>query len=148
MKYSSSGRDDFSWTRTENDYYKALLKVVFSPLPIESPFLWLTFMWLCWEVLGYVWTPCEFLVKPGNLWFFICQNTRKVCKVLSIWESSCIAAEVLWAICKYLGSHLILLGSIFSILMNFLLVICMPPTEINVYAMSSVKECMLWDFQV
>lgn len=58
----------------------------------------LTFMWLCWKVLGCVWTACEFLVEPGNPWFFICQNTGKVCKVLSIWESSCIAAEVMWAI--------------------------------------------------
>lgn len=70
-----------------------------SPSSFQSPSLVyvprFTFMWLRWKVLGCVWTACEFLDELGNPWFFICQNTGKVCKVLSIWESSCIAAEVI-----------------------------------------------------
>lgn len=34
MKYSNPGRDEFSLTSTEEDYYKALLKVVSSTLPL------------------------------------------------------------------------------------------------------------------
>lgn len=66
---------------------------------------------------------------PVNPRFFISQNTEKVCKGLSIWESACVAAEGIVSNLLILRFPPEIVRSISSILMNFIPLICMALTE-------------------